>query len=254
MDRLRIVISCNGRWEQLVYGSQRSNKSVLHLVCKIDKCKWKLIAVRRDEGTYFQVRSYESEHSYPLEEVHRRHRQVSTVIIGEVIAHRLQQHNGHLMRLKDIMTDMKIMFGIQVMYSKAHAGLSYAIILTYGSHEETFQHLSTFGYVLEQQNSGTVIELQCMEDNKFLYFFMALGASIKCFRRCMRLVIAVDDTFLKRRFRGTMFVATTQDSNEQAYPIAFGYGDSENNASWEWFLDSLKGALGHIDDLVFIFD
>ncbi|KAK3229869.1 hypothetical protein Dsin_001750 [Dipteronia sinensis] len=38
------------------------------------------------------------------------------------------------------------------------------------------------------------------------------------------------------------------------YPIAFGYGDSENNLSWEWFLDCLKGAIGHIDDLVFIFD
>ncbi|KAK2652891.1 hypothetical protein Ddye_012747 [Dipteronia dyeriana] len=51
-----------------------------------------------------------------------------------------------------------------------------------------------------------------------------------------------------------MFVATAQDGNEHVYPIAFGYGDSENNLSWEWFLDSLKGSLGHIYELVFIFD
>ncbi|KAK3224265.1 hypothetical protein Dsin_011290 [Dipteronia sinensis] len=178
----------------------------------------------------------------------------SVVIIGEVIAHRLQQHDGRLMRPKDIMTYMKTMFGIQVMYSKAHAALSYALALTYGSHEETFQQLPSFVYVLEQQNSGTVTELQCTEDNKFLYFFMALGASIKDFRRCMCPVIAVDGTFLKRRCSGTIFVATTQDVNEQAYPIAFGHGDSENNTSWQWFLDSLKGALSHIDDLVFISD
>ena len=38
------------------------------------------------------------------------------------------------------------------------------------------------------------------------------------------------------------------------YPIAFGYGDSENNLSWEWFLECLRGSLGHIDDLVFISD
>ncbi|KAK2641783.1 hypothetical protein Ddye_023546 [Dipteronia dyeriana] len=38
------------------------------------------------------------------------------------------------------------------------------------------------------------------------------------------------------------------------YSIAFGYGDSEKNLSWEWFLDCLKGALSHIDDLVFISD
>ncbi|KAK2655431.1 hypothetical protein Ddye_008483 [Dipteronia dyeriana] len=56
------------------------------------------------------------------------------------------------------------------------------------------------------------------------------------------------------RFGGTMFVATAQYGNEQVYPIAFGYDDSENNVSWEWFFGCLKGSLGHIDDLVFISD
>ncbi|KAI9180470.1 hypothetical protein LWI28_005101 [Acer negundo] len=45
----------------------------------------------------------------------------------------------------------------------------------------------------------------------------------------MRPVIAVDGTHLKGRF-------------------------GENNLSWEWFLECLRGALGHIDDLVFISD
>ncbi|KAK2659297.1 hypothetical protein Ddye_005830 [Dipteronia dyeriana] len=67
-------------------------------------------------------------------------------------------------------------------------------------------------------------------------------------------VITVDGTHLKGRFRGTMFVATVQYGNEQVYPIAFGYDDSDYNLSWEWFLDCLKGALCHIDDQVFISD
>ncbi|KAK3229612.1 hypothetical protein Dsin_001493 [Dipteronia sinensis] len=194
---------------------KRSNKTTLHLVCLIDNCAWKLRAVRRDEGTYFQVRSFVNEHSCPLEEIHRRHRQASAVIIGEVVAPRLQQQDGRLMRPKDIIADMKTMYGIQIMY--------------------------------KQQNSDTIIDLQCANDGKFLYFFMSLRASVRGFRRCMRPVIAVDGTHLKGRFGGTMFVATAQDGNEQ-------YGDSENNLSWEWFLDCLKGALGHIDDLVFISD
>ncbi|KAK3212357.1 hypothetical protein Dsin_017063 [Dipteronia sinensis] len=69
---------------------KRSNNTTLHLVCLIEKCTWKLRAVRRDEGTYFQVRSFVNEHSCPLEEIHRRHRQASAVIIGEVVAPRLQ--------------------------------------------------------------------------------------------------------------------------------------------------------------------
>ncbi|KAK2653177.1 hypothetical protein Ddye_013033 [Dipteronia dyeriana] len=74
------------------------------------------------------------------------------------------------------------------------------------------------------------------------------------FRTCMLPVIAVDSTHLKGRFWGTMFVTTAQDGNKQVYPNAFGYGDLENNLSWEWFVDSLKGALGYIDELVFISD
>ncbi|KAK4849449.1 hypothetical protein QYF36_024944 [Acer negundo] len=127
---------------------KRSNKITLHLICIIDDCTWKLRAVRRDEGTYFQVRSFVNEHSCPLEEIHRRHRQASAVIIGEVVAPRLQQHDGRLMRPKDVIADMKTMYGIQIMY--------------------------------------------------------------------------IDGTHLKGRFGGTMFVATTQDGNEQVYPIAFG--------------------------------
>ncbi|KAI9187082.1 hypothetical protein LWI28_024199 [Acer negundo] len=123
---------------------KRSNKTTLHLVCIIDNCTWKLRAVRRDEGTYFQVRSFVNEHSCPLEEIHRRHRQASAVIIGEVVAPRLQQHDGRLMRPKDVIADMKTMYGIQIMYSKAHNALQYALSLTYRTHEEAFQLLPSF--------------------------------------------------------------------------------------------------------------
>ncbi|KAK3199084.1 hypothetical protein Dsin_022499 [Dipteronia sinensis] len=122
---------------------------MLHLVCLIDNCTWKLRVVRRDEGTYFQVRSFVNEHSCPLKDIHRRHPQASAVIIGEVVAPRLQQQDGRLMRPKDIIADMKTMYDIQIMYSKAYQTLHYALSLTYGTHEETFQLLSSFGYVLE---------------------------------------------------------------------------------------------------------
>ncbi|KAK2645622.1 hypothetical protein Ddye_020817 [Dipteronia dyeriana] len=173
---------------------KRSNKSTLHLIFLMDNCTWKLRAVRRGEATYFQVRSFVNEHTCPLEEIHRRHRQASAVIIGEVVTPRLQQHDGRLMRPRDIIVNMKIMYGIQIMYSKAYQALDYVLSLTYGTG----------------------------------------------FRRCLCPVIAVDGTHLKGRFGGTMFVATAQDGNEQVYPIAFGYGDSENNLSWKWFLDCSK--------------
>ncbi|KAK2655129.1 hypothetical protein Ddye_008181, partial [Dipteronia dyeriana] len=69
--------------------------------------EWKLRAVRRDETTYFQVRGLFNEHTSPLEEIHCRHRQASAVIISEMVAPGLQQHDGRLMHPKDIIADMK---------------------------------------------------------------------------------------------------------------------------------------------------
>ncbi|KAK2641946.1 hypothetical protein Ddye_023709 [Dipteronia dyeriana] len=109
---------------------------------------------------------------------------------------------------------MKTMYGIQILYSKTHQALQYALSLTYKTQEETFKLLPSFGYMLEQQNPDTMIDLQCDEDGKIFYFFMSLGASLIGFRRCIRPVIAVDDTDLKGRFRGTMFVITAQDGNK----------------------------------------
>ncbi|KAK2658689.1 hypothetical protein Ddye_005222 [Dipteronia dyeriana] len=70
------------------------------------------------------------------------------------------------MRPKDIIADMKTMYGIQIKYSKAHQALDYALSLTYGTHEESFQLMPSFGYVLEQQNPGTITDLQCDENVK----------------------------------------------------------------------------------------
>ncbi|KAK2637965.1 hypothetical protein Ddye_025760 [Dipteronia dyeriana] len=141
-----------------------SNKKTLHLVCLMDNWTWKLRAVRRDEATYFEVKSFVNKHTCPLEEIHRRHRQASAIIIREVVAPRLQQQDGRLIRLKDIIVDMKIMYGIQIMCSKAHQALQYALSLAYGTYEETFQLLSSFGYVLEQQNPRTITDLQSDKD------------------------------------------------------------------------------------------
>ncbi|KAK2647864.1 hypothetical protein Ddye_015353 [Dipteronia dyeriana] len=81
-------------WQNFEWKVKRSNKTTLHLICLMENCMWKLRAVRRDEGTYFQVRSFINEHTCPLEEIHCRHRQASAIIIREVIAPRLQQQDG----------------------------------------------------------------------------------------------------------------------------------------------------------------
>ena len=71
--------------------------------------------------------------------------------------------------------------------------------------------------------------LQLDGDDNFLYYFVALGSSIKGFTQYIRPVIAVDDTHLKGLYRGSMFIAACLDGNNQLYSLAIGVMDSENN-------------------------
>lgn len=98
------------------------------------------------------------------------------------------------------------------------------------------------------------MNLQTDTEDRFQYAYMALRASIDGFLICGRPVIVVDDTHLKGRYKGIMFVAATKDANEQIFPLAFGIGDKENDNSWTWFLRQLKRTFGSPDNLLFVSD
>ncbi|RVW12731.1 hypothetical protein CK203_111680 [Vitis vinifera] len=66
-------------------------------------------------------------------------------------------------------------------------------------------------------------------------------------------IYSIDGTFLKAKYLG-LYLLQCKDGNNQIYPLAFGISDLENDASWEWFLQKLHDALGHIDDLFVISD
>ena len=67
---------------------------------------------------------------------------------------------------------------------------------------------------------------------------MALGPSINDFLSC-KPIITIDATYLKGKYKGVLFVATTKDDNEQIYPVAFGFGNGETVRAWTWFLTNL---------------
>ncbi|RVW50000.1 hypothetical protein CK203_082263 [Vitis vinifera] len=114
-------------------------------------------------------------------------------------------------------TNIRKQYGIQISYDKAWRAKELALGSIRGLPEESYNTLLSYCYVLEKKNP-------------------------------------VDGTFLKAKYLGTLFIAACKDGNNQIYPLAFGIGDSENDASWDWFLQKLHDALGHIDDLFVILD
>ena len=81
---------------------------------------------------------------------------------------------------------------------------------------------------------------------------MALGMAIRGFIY-MRKAIGVDKAWIKTQQKRVILVAATQDSECHTYPIAWGVIDSENNASWTWFLEKLKELIFDEPELCFIF-
>ncbi|KAK0605363.1 hypothetical protein LWI29_025900 [Acer saccharum] len=51
-----------------------------------------------------------------------------------------------------------------------------------------------------------------------------------------------------------MFVAICLDANNQVFPLAYGFGDIEDELSWTWFLNELKNAIGSLEDYMIISD
>ncbi|XP_008229245.1 PREDICTED: uncharacterized protein LOC103328620 [Prunus mume] len=152
------------------------------------------------------------------------------------------------------MEDMRKDMGVSTSYVKAWRAREHALELVRGSPEESYAILpSNCATLLEAKNLGMITHIETCNNNHFMYFFMSLGPCIRGFRTVIRLVISLDGTFLKDKYRGTLFVATCKDGNNLTYLVAFEVGDSENDASWNWFLTKLRGVIGDIN-VVFISD
>lgn len=75
----------------------------------------------------------------------------------------------------------------------------------------------------------TIIKIEA--DDHLLYFFIVLDSCIRGFHNIIRPIIAINDTFLKGKYWGTLFVAVTMNGNNGIHPIAFGDADSEIDTS-----------------------
>ncbi|XP_075091477.1 uncharacterized protein LOC142171689 [Nicotiana tabacum] len=78
-------------------------------------------------------------------------------------------------------------------------------------------------------------------------------ASIRGWIYC-RPTIVVDGSFLKLTYRGTIFTASTQDTEGLILPLAYAIVDSENDASWERFFVQFRKTYGQREGMCIILD
>jgi hypothetical protein len=67
---------------------------------------------------------------------------------------------------------------------------------------------------------------------------------IEGFQQGCRPYLAIDSTFLTRRFRGQLACAIAVDGHNWMYPVGVRVFDSETEENWVWFLERLRDAIG----------
>ena len=141
----------------------------------------------------------------------------------------------------------------QMKYWKSYRTLKFAREIVQGTPESGFERLPSYLYMIRRANPNTVTRLQIDELGRFMYVFLAFGASVNGFP-FMRKVVVVDGTFLNGKYKGTLLTALAQDGNFQIFPIAFAVVDTENDDSWHWFFTQLKLLIPDDEGLAIISD
>ncbi|KAH9674858.1 glucomannan 4-beta-mannosyltransferase 9 [Citrus sinensis] len=241
--------------EKFDFKIARSTTTRFEAHCSSESCNWRLRATRGSDehNVPWVVRRVDNVHTCSNEVLPSGLRQVRSRVVGHLIADKFIQ-DKRIYTPNDIRTDMQQEYEVQLTYQQAYRAKEVGLEIVRGNPAESYNLLPKYSHVLTKANEGTVTHLQRDGDDNFLYYFVALGSSIKGFTQYIRPVIAVDGTHLKGLYRGSMFVATCLDGNNQLYPLAIGVMDSENNDAWEWFMTKLHGVIGDRPELVFISD
>ncbi|XP_013689853.2 uncharacterized protein LOC106393727 [Brassica napus] len=234
------------------YKTVSSNKSRVLLSCVDDNCTWRMRATKLPLSDFFVVKKYVHEHTCDTTHRNANHRQASAKLLGSLICSNYGEKKEGL-KPKQIIEQVRILHGVHINYKQAWRVKEEAQFLVRGTPEDSYYNLSRWLYKVTETNPGSLTYQQVDAAGKFKYAFVAFGPSIRGFS-LMRKVIAVDGTFLKGKFNGTLLAACAQDGDYHLYPLAFAVVDAENGASWKWFFRGLSQMIPDASDLVFVSD
>ncbi|CAH9142766.1 unnamed protein product [Cuscuta epithymum] len=85
------------------------------------------------------------------------------------------------------------------------------------------------------------------------YMYMRFSAQKQGYFSGIRPLICLDGCHLKHSMGGQLLCAVARDGNENMFPLAIAYVDSEDKASWTWFLEVMFEDFGRPEETNWVF-
>ncbi|XP_070020445.1 uncharacterized protein LOC142180943 [Nicotiana tabacum] len=251
-ETLMIALKNYAIQKKFQFKVDRSSPSRYFLVCVNDRCTWFFKSSSLNKSKIFRVRKFSKDHTCLARDRLFTQRVATAPVIGRIICDKYVDPKT-IYTAKDIMKDMKKHYGIDLSYWKANRSKQKAFQFLRGDPSESYAKLPSYLYMLMHSNPGSVVCLRKSDEEHFMYAFVALYASIKGWEFCKPIVV-VDGSFLKATYRGMLLTACSQDAGGKIFSLAYAIVDKENDASWGWFFERFKEALGDRDDMCIVSD
>ncbi|XP_038699667.1 uncharacterized protein LOC119996960 [Tripterygium wilfordii] len=226
----------------------KSTKTLFVVRCKVVNASGDFEQQELRKLVFFVIKVYRDKHLPSSCFEFNEARQATGWVVGECIKSKYEGVSC-IYRPNDIVKDFERVHGVSITYGKAWRARESALHSLHDASKQAFAELPSFFAQLESKNPGTITHIESDSINRFKYCFMAIGPSLRGFCTCIRPVICVDETHLKGKYLGTLFVATCLDGNNQVYPLAFGVGDAENDDACTCFFEKLNGAIGSMHNM-----
>ncbi|CAA7055018.1 unnamed protein product [Microthlaspi erraticum] len=229
----------------------KSSPALFVATCNVNGCAWRVRASLKNEAIAFFVTKYVSTHTCSIADRVANRKSCTPKYIGALFIERVGIIEGIVP--EHIVISMKVMFGLKLNYTTAYRSLRAAHEYVRGTPEDGYANLASYLHRTKEANPGTITDLVRDKLDRFKYCFISFRACMVGFQYCRRVVI-VDGTHLTGKYGGTLLVAAGQDGNFQVFPLAFAVVDAENNESWGWFMNNLKGCFTQDFPLVIVSD
>ncbi|CAA7044695.1 unnamed protein product [Microthlaspi erraticum] len=224
------------------------------LSCPDSRCDWRIRAREVGDCGMYEIQRAQLNHSCSIDTRNAYKKRASSRVIAAVFKAKYGDPEkgpraAELQRM--VLEDLRV----NASYMKCYRAKEKATIEVRGTEEESYLKLPTYLHMLKLANPGTVADLEIDVDEeghkRFMYVFLAFGASIRGFRK-LRPVVSIDGTHLWGKYKGVLLTAVGQDANCQLFPLAYAVVDAEDEESWTWFLKKLEKILADSPTLTIV--